>query len=126
METIKAKPNPNAKLKLDFDYKNLRGDEFQRYIDYCEKISPENNYYDPNEYVFELRHAKPIFQERYPGLPNTPIDFVGIELGLENGVPAKPISTTQIPFRVAREMNIQVQNAHARAGHGRYYLLKQD
>jgi hypothetical protein len=57
-------------------------------------------------------------QERFPGMENSPWDYVGLT------AEGKPLHTTRIPVKTALEFNRQILNAHSRAGHGKYYFLK--
>jgi hypothetical protein len=116
--------NPNAVLNLDFDYNNLTGEEFKRYNELLESLCPvlgikEHTF---KSFDFELYRAKPIFKERFPGLPNTPRDFIGIEL-IED---KQPLFKTRITIRNARDLNSQIINANHNSRWGKYYLLKKD
>jgi hypothetical protein len=57
-------------------------------------------------------------QERFPGMKDSPWDYVGL---IAEG---KTLHTTRIPLKTALEHNRQILNAHSRAGHGKYYFLK--
>ncbi len=126
-----ANLSPNSNLKLSkFNYKTLIGEQFKEYVklvgdrsfkeivDGVEKgvigQLKENDLYD-----FELYKAKPVMMARYVGVPNSPLDFVGITI-----VNDTPEYSTRIPVKVALLHNAQILNAHSRAGHGKYYLLK--
>jgi hypothetical protein len=98
--------------KPDFDYTKLSGKAFQEYIEHIDSL-PLHDMCD-----FELYAVKPVRVERYPGLKDTPIDFVG--LTLRNTTPEHK---TRIPVKVAKEYNNQILNQHSIAGHGKYYLL---
>jgi hypothetical protein len=69
-------------------------------------------------YDFELYAVRPVRVERYPGLKDSPVDFVG--LTLRNTTPEHK---TRIPVKIAKEYNGQILNQHSIAGHGKYYLL---
>lgn len=114
--------NPNASLKLDFDYTKLFGKEFDRYIGLLEELSPAGGFASPKMYDFELWRMKPVIEERYPGLPNTPKDFKGVEFKEDE---PKLIAKTRITISSARDYNQQITNEHSIKGYGKYYLLKQ-
>ncbi len=110
----KPSPKPQTqseKLGLDrFDYKREEGfigDQFKEYEAMILKL-PLTKQYD-----FEVYKVKPVKVERYPGLPQSPIDTVGVRIESD-----RPIMTTRVEARHALEMNRQLQNT------GRYYLLK--
>ena len=115
------------------DYKNLKGENFKQYAEHVgdrsfRVVNPDTGEEKPvigllkesDSYVFELYRAIPHMVARFPGMKDTPYDFKGITLKSET-----PINSTKIPVRVALEHNAQILNAHSRAGHGTYYLLKQ-
>lgn len=116
----------------DFDYKNLTGESFKRYVE----IVGDRNFRVANEETgkripvngklkgdemrhFSLYNVEVIRRTRYEGVQGSPVDFVGVKIKNET-----PINTTLIPVKTAIELNAQIVNAHAVAGHGRYYLLK--
>jgi hypothetical protein len=125
--------SPNEELDLSgFDYKNLTGEKFKEYIrmvgdrSYLEK-NDEGNYVPVNgsllqeeKYDFVLLPARPIMVARFPGMENTPFDYIGLK-----AKDTEPIHTTRIPVKTALEHNAQIVNQHSRAGHGKYYFLKQ-
>jgi hypothetical protein len=91
-----------------FDYRNLNGKEYEAYIGYVESLP-----------LFDLRpfdcfKAQPIMKERYPGMPNSPWDMVGVEITTD-----KALHTTKIDIKTANELNAQLANSK------RIYLLKQ-
>jgi hypothetical protein len=89
-----------------FDYKNLTGQNFKNYEAHVNTL-PLFNLLD-----FKVYKVKSLIKELYPGLPNSPKVFDGIEI-----VNDKPIHNTRIDVKTALEMNAQVRNT------GRYYLL---
>lgn len=114
-----------------FDYKNLKGKSFKEYVELVgdrsyvtvdeetgKEIPVVGQLKQDAEYDFEQYRAKPVFKMRFAGVPNTPMDFNGIEL-----VKDAPEHTTRISVGTALELNSQILNGHSRAGHGRYYLL---
>jgi hypothetical protein len=117
--------NPNSCLDLNFDYTKLTGEEFKRYNDYLEEVCPELGIHEHTNrgFDFVLCRAKPVFKERYPGIPNSPIDLIGIELKTDPQTQTAVKHKTRIPFRHARTHNAQIENEHSRTGHGSYYLL---
>lgn len=129
-EEIKEE-NPLAVLD-SIDYKNLKGDNFKKYVELVgdrsystideetgKEIPVVGKLRQDQSFDFQQFRAKPVFKDRFPGMENTPKDFVGIEI-----VRDAPEHTTRIPVHVALEFNAQILNQHSRAGHGRYYLLK--
>jgi len=113
----------------EFNYENLTGDSFQKYVrlvgDHSvteivggKEVPIRGELQENTRYDFVLMKARPIIQDRFPGMEKTPKDYVGL---IAEG---KPIHTTRIPVKVALEYNRQILNAHSRAGHGKYYFLK--
>lgn len=127
----KAAASPNDELDLSrFNYENLTGDSFQEYVrmvgDHSVTEIVEGNevpirgtLQENKSYDFVLMKAVPVMQARFPGIKDTPYDYVGIRVK-----ESKPIHTTRIPVKTALEFNRQILNAHSRAGHGKYYFLK--
>lgn len=116
--------NPNKLIDRRFNYSKLSDPtEFEAYLKYCEELCPYQGITDNTFrlFDFELYRCKPIIQERYPGLPNSPKDFVGLIVDEKR---MGPVITTRISFEHARNNNAQILNAHSLAGHGKYYLLK--
>lgn len=128
------KPAEDNKIDLsEFDYKNLVGDSFRKYIgivgdraytdfnkDTGTEIKGVNGTMKLEEMaVFCLYRVDVVRVQRFPGMKDTPIDFRGVKVKDE-----KPVHTTKIPVRIALENNAQIENAHSIAGHGKYYLLK--
>lgn len=99
-----AKPGKTAKK---FDYRELTG---QNFLDY-EKHVHGLPLFDMQDFLVYKVNA--VIKEQYPGLPNSPKLFDGIEI-----VNDRPIHQTRIDVKTALEMNAQVRNS------GRYYLLK--
>jgi hypothetical protein len=98
-------------LGLDrFDYKKEEGFVGAQFKEYEAMILkfPLTKQYD-----FEVYRVKPVRVERYPGLPQSPIDTIGIRIESD-----RPLMTTRVEARHALEMNRQLQNT------GRYFLLK--
>jgi hypothetical protein len=122
--------SPNDELDLDgFTYEELTGQSFKDYVglvgDHSAaeivngKVVPIRGSLEENKsYDFVLLKAKPVMQERFPGMENSPWDYVGLN------AEGKPLHTTRIPVKTALEFNRQILNAHSRAGHGKYYFLK--
>lgn len=128
----KAELSPNDELDLEgFDYKNLTGEKFKEYVrlvgdrSYLEK-NDANKYVPVNgsllleeKYDFVLLPAQPVMTARFPGMENTPWDYLGVKAKSTD-----PIHTTRISVKTALEYNAQIINQHSRAGHGKYYFLK--
>jgi hypothetical protein len=124
---------PNASLQLDkFDYKNLKGAKFKEYVELVgdrsfttidvetgQEIPVVGQLKQNDMYDFQLFRMVPIMKDRFPGVKDTPRDFIG--LTMKNDTPEH---TTRITVAQATEYNAQILNAHSRAGHGKYYLLK--
>ncbi len=116
--------NPLADKLAKFDYENLNGKAF---IDYCQLVqSLQLN----DKYTFELMHVSVARKERFVGVPNTPIDVVGIVI--KN---SKPIITTKIHVKDALNTNgrlLPIEEGSDKyelvgsqtPGSGRFYLLK--
>lgn len=133
------KPPANASNNLGYqfdvlatiDYKNLVGDNFKKYVelvgDRSFMVTDELGRQKPivgklrqdQFYDFEQYRVKPVRKERFPGMKDSPWDFIGIEITKD-----KPEHTTRIPVSIALEFNAQILNAHSVAGNGKYYLLK--
>lgn len=116
----------------EFDYKNLTGKSFRKYVELVgdrsyheidEETGAEKEVTaklrDNDHYVFELYSVDVVMKVRFPGVKDSPNDFNGVKVKND-----KPIHQTNIPVHMALEYNRQILNAHSRAGHGRYYLLK--
>jgi hypothetical protein len=131
-EEIKVSPNDELDLS-GFDYKSLIGESFKEYV----SMVGDRSYKEVNEegkeipvngellqndkYDFVLLPAVPVMKARFPGMENTPWDFVGIK-----AKDTAPIHRTRIPVKTALEYNAQIINQHSRAGHGKYYFLAKD
>lgn len=129
----KKAESPNDDLDLKgFDYSNLVGKKFKEYVelvgDRCfvsfdpetGKVEPVNGQLQTNKsFDFECYKAAPVMKERFPGMKDTPVDFIGITL--KNTTPE---FTTRMSVANAIELNGQILNPHSRAGFGKYYLLK--
>lgn len=125
------KESPNDELELSgFNYEDLTGDSFKEYVrmvgDHSaieivngEEVPIHGSLQENKSYDFVLMKAVPVMQARFPGMKDTPFDYVGIKVK-EN----KPVHTTRITVKTALEHNRQILNAHSRAGHGKYYFLK--
>jgi hypothetical protein len=100
--------SPDANPVVTFDYENLKKGEFDRYNEHIASL-PLHTMVD-----FQVFKVEPIIEDRYPGLPNTPRDLVGIRISNN-----KPIHTTRVSPKTALEMNAQLRNTN------RFYLLKQ-
>lgn len=132
-----AKRNQNdateTELDLsDFDYHNLTGDKFKKYVELAgdrsyrvvdketgEETPIVGDLKENDIYTFVLHKVDVVMKPRFPGVKDTPMDFNGIKIKTD-----KPEHTTRIPVKTAHELNAQILNAHSRAGHGKYYLLK--
>lgn len=127
-----ASPNDALDLK-QFDYKKLTGKMFEKYValvgDREFKVIDEETGLEKgvtgqllqnDQYDFILVKAQPILKPRFAGVEGTPYDYVGIKVLAD-----EPIHTSRMSVKTALEMNAQISNAHSRAGHGKYYLLKQ-
>lgn len=119
---------PNAHLAEElaqFDYQNLTDENFEKYQAFVSKISnPDEPHAQHANTLYDFIRVKcvPVMRDRYPGLPNTPRDFKGIELvkGYD-----KPLMVTRIDFRIANVMNAQIVNEAATVdGNATYYLLQ--
>jgi hypothetical protein len=129
-KTAKA-ASPNDELDLSgFNYEDLTGQSFKDYVALVGDHSameiidgvdvPMRGELQQNKsYDFVLLKAVPVMVARFPGMKDTPYDYVGIKVK-----EPKPIHTTRITVKTALEHNRQILNAHSRAGHGKYYFLK--
>lgn len=124
--------NPNAILDLEsFDYHNpqgFKGEEFKQYNELLDSICNEfgTGEHPGKNFLFELHRAAPIRVERYPGMPNTPVDFVGVMIKTDQQKNSSVVHKTNITIQQARIHNQQIHNAHSLAGYGTYYLLKKN
>lgn len=128
--TANATASPNDELELEkFNYEELTGESFKDYVRLAgdhsamEIIEGEDkpmrgSLQENKSYDFVLLKAKPVMVARFPGMKDTPYDYVGLR------AEGKPLHTTRIPVKTALEFNRQILNAHSRAGHGKYYFLK--
>lgn len=125
--------SPNAELDLSgFDYKALTGKKFREYVE----LVGDRSYVEfdaesgqekgvvgkllQNEsFDFELFKVEVVRKQRFPGVKDTPMDFIGVKVKSDT-----PEHKTRIPISHALEYNAQILNAHSLAGHGKYYLLK--
>lgn len=98
---------PAPSVAPAFNYKNLTGDEWKRYQDHV-KALPLFDMLD-----FEQYKAEEVKEERYPGMPGSPWDVVGIRI-----INDTPINKTRINIQTANELNRQLANSK------RIYLLK--
>ncbi len=115
--------DPNKCLDLSgFDYKDLTGEKFEDYCNFLDSLVPELGLQQGQQFDFELHNATPVFKDRYPGLPNTPRDFVGVELKVDPIKNTSLIHVTRISVKMAKIMNEQITSEHSRV-YGRYYLL---
>jgi hypothetical protein len=126
-----TKASPNDELDLSgFNYNELTGESFKQYVGLAgdhsateiiegEVVPVRGSLEENKAYDFVLLKAVPVMQARFPGMENTPYDYVGIRVK-----EPKPIHTTRISVKTALEHNRQILNAHSRAGHGKYYFLK--
>lgn len=104
--------NDSLDLK-DFDYENLNGESFKKYLDIV------NNLNGFEQRDFEQYMANGIFKKELdPSL--TPRDvLIGIKINL-----IKPVNTTRVPVRIARDLNAQIMDRNNPESNSRYYLLK--
>jgi len=125
--------SPNDELDLsEFNYREMKGEVFEKYAKLVGDRSIKNLDDDGNqipllgslpmdkEFDFVLLKAKPITKPRFAGIPDSPIDCIGIQ-----ALDLVPLHVTRTSIRHAVEFNAQIMNAHSRAGHGKYYFLKQ-
>jgi hypothetical protein len=127
------KKSPNAGLDLSaFNYKELTGKKFKEYVElvgdrnYTEFDSESGEEKSVNGtlllddvYDFVQHRVDVVMKARFPGVKDTPYDFNGLRVKNDT-----PEHTTRISVRHALEFNLQILNAHSRAGHGKYYFLK--
>jgi hypothetical protein len=123
--------SPNSQLNLSqFNYEGLTGESFKEYV----SLVGDRSFIELNDegratpvtgklmlqdkYDFVLLPAVPVMKVRYPGVKDSPIDYVGIKAKT-----LQPIHKTRIPVSAALEYNAQIINQHSRAGHGKYYFL---
>ncbi|MDB5280702.1 MAG: hypothetical protein JWR61_5657 [Ferruginibacter sp.] len=120
--------NPNSIINNDFDYANLVGDEFKRYLAELEALDPSLGFgpHSNDTFWFDKYMAKPVRKVRFEGMDGSPVDFIGIQLRSlgDKTRYEPPIVSTRISIKNARTLNEQIVNAHAIAGYGNYYLLK--
>ncbi len=120
---------PNASLDLEqFDYDKtgeLTGQSFKDYLALLEELCPERGItrHTNTMFDFEWHLAKPVFNELYPGIPNSPKYLDGIVLKTDPKKMTSVVSKTRISIHHARTLNAQIENEHSRNGHGRYLLL---
>jgi hypothetical protein len=129
-KSARVAASPNDELDLaQFNYDELTGDSFKEYVRLAgdhsameivsgEEVPMRGSLQENQSFDFVLLKAKPVMQARFPGMKDTPFDYVGIR------AEGKPLHTTRIPVKTALEFNRQILNAHSRAGHGKYYFLK--
>lgn len=122
--------SPNDDLDLNrFNYEELTGESFKDYVRMAgdhsameivngEEVPMRGSLLESQSYDFVLLKAKPVMVARFPGMKDTPYDYVGLR------AEGKALHTTRIPVKTALEFNRQILNAHSRAGHGKYYFLK--
>lgn len=129
-KAAKVAASPNDELDLDkFNYEELTGESFKGYVRMAgdhsameivegQDVPMRGSLQENKSYDFILLKAKPVMVARFPGMKDTPYDYVGLR------AEGKPLHTTRIPVKTALEFNRQILNAHSRAGHGKYYFLK--
>lgn len=115
-----------------FDYKNLTGKSFKEYVSLAG--DPSYSEFDAetgetktivprlkaNEmYDFGVYKVDVVMKDRFPGIKDTPRDFIGVKVKTDT-----PEMVTRIRLSQAHELNSQIMNAHGRAGFGKYYLLR--
>jgi hypothetical protein len=120
--------NPNSHFDLShIDYQRLNEPEmYQAYLKVEQEIWPYGRGVDipgHSGFIFEAYRAIPVRKERYPGMPNTPVDLVGIELIGEPGRMPAPVLTTKMAMKHARDLNSQLPNGTKQIP-VKYYLLK--
>jgi len=125
------KPSPNDALDLSgFEYKILKDAKFKEYVElvgdrsFVEivdgmEVPVRGSLLENDSYDFDLYKAKPLRKDRFPGMKDTPKDYVGIEI-----INDTPVHTTRMTVKTMLELNGQILNQHSIAGHGKYYLLK--
>lgn len=134
--TTNQAKGPNDALDLSgFKYKDengeFSGDQFEKYVELVGDKSfmkldrnrrpvPVNGQLKQGDmYDFQLFKVRPIRVERFPGMPDSPMDYIGIQI-----VNDQPLHTSRMPVNTVLEFNSQILNAHSVAGNGKYYLLK--
>lgn len=117
--------NPNACLAEvleKFDYEKLVDKKHEEYNELIDELCPPLGIGEGTRRQFDwvVLKAEPIMKDRYPGLPNTPRDFVGIKLitGADGQKMAPIHPGTRMEMKHAVEMNKQLINTR------RIYLLK--
>lgn len=96
----------------EFDYRNLKGEEFDKYISFIESLPWEE------KLDFELYPAEGVFKMILNDNLDKEKKLVGIRLK-----DTQPKHTTRIPVMHAKDLNSQIEQNSA-AGTGFYYLLK--
>jgi hypothetical protein len=129
----KPKHNPNDGLDLEgFNYKDLTGGSFKKYVElvgdrsavfeWDERGNPipiTSKLRQDDHYDFVLMRVDVVRKVRFPGVKDSPVDYVGLRVKDDT-----PIHTSRISVATALEYNAQIVNAHGIAGHGKYYFLK--
>lgn len=101
------------KPKNDFNYKNLIGEEFEKYCEHLDKSHP------PNDFRSHGYNFSPIDFDLYPAQ-------AVLESGKLNGIillSEQPEKSARISADVARDYNQQIMSATS-GRTGFYYLLK--
>lgn len=106
-----------AKVELpdltEFDYRNLNGQSFLNYQQIALNLPADN------EFVYEQYSAFGEFKFRINENTGDKEEYLfGIKLKSSD-----PINVTQIPAKMARELNEQIMAKHP-VSNSRYYLLK--
>lgn len=127
--------SPNDALDLKgFNYKNLTGASFRKYVELVgdrgfveideetgKPIPVPGSLPQDGMFDFVQMKARPIIKDRFPGMPDTPKDYVGLQT-----IDDTPIHQSRMAIKQAHELNAQILNQHSIAGHGKYYFLKKD
>lgn len=111
------KQNPNDSLDLSgFDYDNLNGESFEKYLELVNSLSVHEN----RDFVQHM--ATGVFDkvlDKNAAEPRYMDVLVGIKINN-----TKPVNITRIPVGMARNLNAQIMDKNNPASNSRYFLLK--
>lgn len=86
---------PEESLDLSgFDYKNMRGEPFIEYAKFASKLLWNK------QYVFDVFKVDTIKQQRYKGVPGSPVDILGFIIKNDT-----PVHTTKMEVKNANVLN---------------------
>lgn len=108
--------SPNDKIAhqlKQFDYENLTGEEWDKYSKLVASLSGHENF----DFVQYMASGK--FQKKQDENLHIYDALVGIVI---NNI--KPLNTTRVPMKVARDLNAQIYNRENPPSNSRYFLLK--